>query len=334
MNMRILIIAVSVLCNCFSSCKAQPSFGTDNLSLTKVVPMPGVKGRIDHMDANVKDKVLYMAALGNNTLEVIDLQAGKVIHSIKGLNEPQGVGYIPPTNEIFVANGGNGDCYFYNATTFEKTATVHLSSDADDVRYDAVTETIYVGYGEGGIAAINARTHRQTGDIPLPAHPEGFQLDKATGRMFVNVPDKNMIAVIDLLPLKVIDKWTRNSPTANFPMALDTVDHYVFIGYRHPATLVVLDSKTGKEISSNKMVNDIDDLYFDYQTKRIYVSGGGGYINIFMQANDRVKQIANIPTKNGARTSLLIPQLKLFVLAERGNPARLSIYNTSPKTKP
>jgi len=77
------------------------------------------------------------------------------------------------------------------------------------------------------------------------------------------------------------------------------------------------------------MVSDIDDLYFDEDTKRIYVSGGGGYINIFEQANSQVKQIANLPTKSGARTSLLIPQLKLFVLAERGNPAQLTIYNIS-----
>lgn len=296
--------------------------------------MPGVKGRIDHMDVNEKAKVLYMAALGNNTLEVIDLQAGKVIHSIKGLDEPQGVGYIASTNEIFVANGGNGDCYFYNATTFEKTATIHLSSDADDVRYDAAAKTIYVGYGEGGIAAINARTHQQTGNISLPAHPEGFQLDKATGRMLINVPDKNMIAVTNLSQLKVIDQWTRNTPTANFPMALDTVHHYAFIGFRHPARLVMLDSKTGEEISSTRMVNDVDDLYFDTPSRRIYTSGGGGYVNVFeLQAGNQLKQIANIPTKNGARTSLLIPQLKLFVLAERAvaGSAQLIIYNLSKK---
>lgn len=334
MNARILILIVSVLCNCFCSSKAQPSFGTGHLTLNKVVQMPNVQGRIDHMDVNVKDKIVYMAALGNNTLEVIDLQAGKILHSIKGLDKPQGVGYIPSTNEIFVANGGSGDCYFYNAATFEKTGTLHLSSDADDVRYDAASETIYVGYGEGGIAAINARTHQQTGNAPLPAHPEGFQLDKAINRMLVNVPDKNIIAVIDLTQFKVIEKWARSTPTANFPMALDTIHHYAFIGYRHPASLVMLDSKTGKEISSNNMVSDIDDLYYDDQTKGIYASGGGGYINIFEQANSQIKQTANIPTKNGARTSLLIPQLNLFVLAERavsGKPAQLSIYNISQK---
>jgi DNA-binding beta-propeller fold protein YncE len=301
--------------------------------MVRTVQIPGVKGRIDHMDVNIKDKIVYMAALGNNTLEVIDLKEGKVIHSIKGLDEPQGVGYIPQTNEIFVANGGNGDCYFYNATTYEKTAALKLSSDADDVRYDSANETIYVGYGEGGIAVINARTHQQTGNIQLPAHPEGFQLDNAINRMLVNVPDKDLIAVIDLLQQRVIDQWKRNTPTANFPIALDTVRHYAFIGYRHPAKLVVLDDKTGNEISSSDIAGDIDDLYFDYQTKRIFISGGAGYINIFeQQSNNRLNKIANIPSRNGARTSLFIPQLKLFILAEReasNKPAQLAVFTIS-----
>jgi hypothetical protein len=208
-----------------------------------------------------------------------------------------------------------------------------LSSDADDVRYDSATQTIYVGYGEGGVAAINALSHQQTGNVQLPAHPEGFQLDKAINRMLVNVPDKNMIAVVDISQLKIIDQWTRNTPAANFPMALDTLHHYAFIGYRHPARLIVVDSKTGNEISNNEMAGDIDDLYFDHQTKRIYISGGEGYINVFEpQANNRFNKIANIPTRNGARTSLFIPQLRLFVLAERAgsdNPAQLSIYTVA-----
>ena len=169
--------------------------------------------------------------------------------------------------------------------------------------------------------------------MELPAHPEGFQLDNSAKTIFVNVPDKNMIGLIDLMQLKLINKWSRNSPTANFPIAIDATHHYAFIGYRHPAKLVVLDTKTGKEISTNNMVSDVDDLYFDSEKKRVYISGGGGFINIFQQNDSNVfKQIANIPTRSGARTSLFIPQLKIFVLAERaesGNPAQLIVYNTS-----
>ncbi|MEO6289536.1 MAG: hypothetical protein ABIO76_06430 [Ginsengibacter sp.] len=139
----------------FTSCEGQENFGEKYLQLNKTIALPNVKGRIDHLDVNIKDQVVYMAALGNNSLEIVDLKNGKIVHSIQGLDGPQGVGYIPQTNEIFVANGGNGDCYFYNASTFEKTATIHLSSDADDVRYDSSTQKVYVGYGEGGIAVID-----------------------------------------------------------------------------------------------------------------------------------------------------------------------------------
>lgn len=330
-NNFLFILLVSMYS--FTNCKSQSTFGEKHLQLNKTIELPNVNGRIDHIDNNLKEKIVYVAALGNNTLEVVDLTNGKVIHSIHGLNEPQGVGYIPQTDEIFVANGGSGDCYFYNASTFEKTASIHLSSDADDVRYDSANQKIYVGYGEGGIAIIDANTHKQTGDVKLTAHPEGFQIDNKANTIWVNVPEKNMIGVIDLKHFKLIKSWKRNSPSANFPMSLDVQNNRAFIGYRLPAKLVVLDMVTGKEISSNNMVGDVDDLYYDNNKKRVYISGGGGYINIFQQEDTGAfKQITNMRTRSGARTSLLIPQLQMFVLAERArgsNPAGLIIYNTS-----
>lgn len=329
-NNLLLIFFLGI--NSLVSCKSQSIFGEKYLKLDKAISLPNVEGRIDHMDINLQQKVLYVAALGNNTLEVVDLTAGKVIHSITGLDDPQGVGYIPQTHEIFVANGGNGDCYFYNAFTYAKTATIHLSSDADDVRYDSATYRIYVGYGEGGIAIIDARTHTITAEIRLPAHPEGFQLDRQTNRILVNIPNKNMIAVVDPARKSMVSSWKRDSPTGNFPMALDLKNNTAFIGYRHPARLVVLSIATGQEINSYRMVGDVDDLYYDNSDKRIYVSGGGGYVNVFRSDSmNSFSLITNMATRNGARTSLLIPPLQLFVLAERsanGNGARLLMYRT------
>ena len=293
--------------------------------------MPKVRGRIDHMDVDLKNKILFVAALGNNTVEVIDLSTGKAIHSIDGLHEPQGLGYVSQTNELLVANGGNGDCYFFNTSNFQKTATVHLGGDADDVRYDSVDHTLYVGYGEGGVAIIDALSHKLIGDIALPAHPEGFQLDKELNRIIVNVPDKNGIAILDARQRTTTNIWKRNSPNANFPMAIDAIHHRVFVGYRHPATLAIVDIQTGKEVTSIKMVSDADDVYFDQRTDRIYVSGGGGFINIFQLKNDSITQVANIPTRDGARTSLLVPALNTFILAARAqgvNAAQIMVYQT------
>jgi DNA-binding beta-propeller fold protein YncE len=329
-----LFIVTLLLCGSFSACIAQAPFGTHLLHLSKTIQLPEVKGRIDHLDINVKDQVVYMAALGNNTVEVLDISTGKSIHSIKGLDEPQGVGYIPQKNEIIVANGGNGDCYFFNAHSFEKVATIHLESDADDVRYDSSEKKIYVGYGKGGIAVIDPYTHKQVGDVKLPAHPESFQLDTKLHLLFVNLPDAHMVGMVDLIQLKLTGKWKRSTPSANFPMAVDTVHHRVFVGYRHPARLVVYDGSTGKELVMNEMTGDADDLYYDDKTAEVLVSGGEGTINIFQQQGDYIyKQIANIPTRNGARTSLWVPQLRTLVVAARaasGEPADLLVYFLTP----
>ena len=328
---RFIVLQMAIL-SCFISCSAQEPFGTNLLKLEKEIALPSVKGRIDHMDVNLKAQIVYVAALGNNSLEAVSLTEGRIIHSIHGLDEPQGVGYIPQRQEIIVANGGSGDCYFYNAKSFEKVGTIHLSSDADDVRYDSASKRIYVGYGNGGIAVIDADTHKQIGDVKLPAHPESFQIDEKLKLLFVNLPDAHMVASVDLTRMQVINKWVRNAPTANFPMALDEMNHRVMIGYRRPPRLVVLDGNTGKEISINPMVGDADDLYYEGETAEVYISGGDGYINIFRQSRaNTYKQIANILTRIGARTSLFVRRQKIFVLAARaqaGKPAGLLVYKT------
>jgi DNA-binding beta-propeller fold protein YncE len=328
---RIKTVILSIcFCTCIESCKGQKTFETDHIVMEQSIPLPNVQGRIDHLDVNIKGQVVYIAALGNNSLEVADIRNGKHIHTINGLDEPQGVAYLPQHNEIFVSNGGDGKCYFFNAASYQKTATVDLPSDADDVRYDSVDRKIYVGYGAGGIAMIDADSHKQVGDIKLSGHPEGFQIDRALSLLYVNVPDSKTIVVIDLKNFQLKETWSTHELRANFPMAVDTIRHRIFIGYRHPAKLVVMDGKTGKEISRNDMVGDVDDVYYDDLSKEVLVSGGGGYINIFKEDSiGNETQIANIETQSGARTSLLVTQLKVFVLAvrETGNTkARLQVY--------
>jgi hypothetical protein len=301
-----------------TSCHAQNEQGKQYLTVAKEIALPGVKGRIDHIDINVKDQVAYVAALGNNTLEIVDLKSGKVTGSIKGLDEPQGVAYITKHQEILVANGGTGECGFYNAVTLKKTGSIKLKDDADDVRYDAAADKIYVGYGSGGIAIIDGASRQQTGNIPLPAHPESFQLDAKANKLWVNLPGSGMVGVADLKTLKLIAKWSKLFPRANFPMAYDEVQHRIIVGYRLPAKLIVYDSETGKEIFSSPMVGDVDDLYWDQHSKSISISGGGGAVNIFKQTGDATYQkIADIKTRNGSRTSLLVPELNLFLIAAR-----------------
>ena len=311
-------------------CNGQKPFGTEHLKLEKEILMPNVKGRIDHIAVNPKEQILYVAALGNNSIEVIDLRAGKVIKSIKGLDEPQGVTYIPETNELVVANGGNGDCIFYNATTFDKVTSIHLSNDADNIRYNGLTGKIYIGYGDGGIVEVDSKSHKVLKDARLNAHPESFQIDQKNDRIFVNLPDANSIAVLKLSDLKLVDTWKIKNERANFPMTLDTANNLVIVGYRRPASLVCYDAKSGKELSRAELVGDVDDVFYYQGAKEILASGGAGYINIFKAENStNLRQIANIPTRDGARTGLIVPSLEIFSLAERANggkEAAVAVY--------
>jgi DNA-binding beta-propeller fold protein YncE len=314
----------------FVSCKGQQPFGTELLKLQKEIPMPTVKGRIDHMAFNLKDKVLYVAALGNNTVEVIDLNKGTLVKSINGVEEPQGIAYLPEQSEIAVASGGNGNCVFFNGATFERVAEVHLNGDADNIRYDAAERKMYVGYGNGGMALIDPVKHKQIGNVKLTAHPESFQLDKRNNNLYVNLPDDHSIAVIDLKSFTLRDTWKISKYRANFPMTLDTANNLVFIGYRHPAVLVAYNSKNGNQVSTNELVGDIDDIFYYADKQEILASGGDGSINVFKRENGpKFKKVAVIPTREGARTSLLIPSLQTFILAGRANggkAAAIAVY--------
>lgn len=317
----------------FISCNGQKPSGTEYLKLGREIQLPEVRGRIDHMAINLKDKILYIAALGNNTIEVINLDKGAIIQSIKGVDEPQGIAYLPEQNEIAVASGGNGDCVFFNASTFERVAIVHLAGDADNIRYDAVERKLYVGYGNGGMAMIDPTTHKQIGDVKLTAHPESFQLDKKNNKLYVNLPDDKSIAVIDLKNFTVTDTWKISKYRANFPMSLDTANNLVFIGFRHPAVLVGYDASSGDQVSTNELAGDVDDIFYYADKQEILASGGAGSINLFRKDGSHYNQIANVPTRDGARTSLLIPQLRLFAVAARaaqGKSAGLLLYNLQP----
>ncbi|MGH9710660.1 MAG: YncE family protein, partial [Candidatus Acidiferrales bacterium] len=170
---------------------------TEPLRLLRTVPLPNVKGRIDHFDVDMAGHRLFMSALGNNTLEVFDLGAGnKRIHTVRGLREPQGVTYAPESNRIFVANGDDGTVRVFDGSTYELLNTVHLSNDADDTRYDPVTKHVFVGYGDdgnAGLAVLDGATGNLLERIKLPAHPESFQLEESGPRIFVNVPSAGNI---------------------------------------------------------------------------------------------------------------------------------------------
>lgn len=315
----------------FNGCKAQNQ--SSSLQLIATVPLPEVRGRIDHLSYNNEQQIIYVAALGNNTIEAVDLKNKKIIHTIKDLNEPQGVVYIPESNSIFVANGDNGVCDVFNATTFEKKTSIKLPDDADNVRYDPTGKKIYVGYGNGGIAIIDATTFKLIDEIKLSGHPESFQIDEAAKKIYVNVPGKKIVEIIDLNKNRVVDKWKMTKAISNFPMSLDAMHHRLFIGCRHAPTLLIMDTQTGNTISSLDIDRDVDDVFYNPKKNQLYLSSGAGYIDVFNQIDaDTYTTEGKISTGSGARTSLFIPELNQLVVAspsDLNSEASILIYTVN-----
>jgi DNA-binding beta-propeller fold protein YncE len=275
-----------------------------------------VEGRIDHFAFDVAGERLFVCALGNNTVEVVDLREGVRVHSITGFGAPQGIAYIPELNRIFVANDRGGICKIYDGKSFQAVGELDFKDDADNVRYNSATKQIYVGFGSGGIAVVNAPDGKQIGSIKLSAHPEAFELEKTGKRIFVNVPNSRHVAVIDRDKSEVVATWKTDLAFANFPMALDEVNHRLFVGCRLPSKLVVLNTESGDVVAKIDISGDPDDVFYDRKRHRIYAICGAGKIDIIEQTDaSNYKALTKIDTAEGARTGLFVPERDTLFVA-------------------
>jgi len=303
-----LLLALSTLC-----LHADEPFA---LKLAKTIPLPGVKGRFDHFALDVKRARLFVAALGNNSLEAIDLTAAKRIQSIPGLGKPTGVLFLPNLNRLFVACGDDRSVRVFHGDSLRLLKTIPGLADADNVRFDRKADLIYLGFGDGALASIRASTADKIAEIKLSGHPESFQLEETGGWIFVNVPDAKHVAVIDREKRAVVAAWPMKEFQANFPMALDEPDRRLFIGCRNPARLVVLDMASGKKVADLAISGDIDDLFYDAARRRFYASCGEGFVDVIAQLDiNRYERRERIATAPGARTAYFSPDRSEFYLA-------------------
>ena len=298
------------------------------LILEAKIPLGQVSGRIDHLGIDVKRRRLLVAELGNNSLGVVDLTAGKVLSSIAGLSEPQGVAYVPFADSVFVANAGDGSVHVLRGENLTPIGRIELGDDADNVRVDTARHRVLVGYGKGALAVIDPVSLSKIADIRLKAHPEGFQIDDTGTQVFVDVPDAREISVVD-----VATGSTGSLPTqgagSNFPMAIDGDAHRFLVVFRSPPTLMALSSQDGHVVAQAETCGDADDVFVDRKRRRVYVSCGQGVVDVLERVEAGYRRLARVPTVSGARTSLFVPELdRLFVAVRAGSnePAAIWVF--------
>jgi DNA-binding beta-propeller fold protein YncE len=315
---------------------SSPSAQRDKpLVFTEAIPLENAKGRFDHF-AIGKGK-LFISALGSNAVEIINIGGRILEHTITSVPDPQGIAFSPEANKLFVASGA-GKVYVYDGKTYDQIATVDFEGGADNMRYDAASQTVYVGCGDdektGAIAMIDATTNKRLNEeYKLGGEPESFQLEKTGPHIYVNVPDLKEIVVVNPAT-KAVTHWKLNGVEGNFPMALDEADHRLFLGVHVPPRLAVFDTISGRMIASLPSVQDSDDLYFDADRKRVYMPGGEGFISAFQMTDpDHYKLLAKIPTAIGAKTAGYygkqgkgFDRFYLAVPARGGQSAEVRIY--------
>jgi hypothetical protein len=289
------------------------------LVLEQKISLGEVGGRIDHLAIDLARERLFVAELGNNSLGVIDLAAGKLLRRVGGLDEPQGVAYDPATDTVIVADGGDGRVRRFMGAGLTPLEPIQLGIDADNIRLAPEAGEMVVGYGDGALALIDTASGKLTNQIRLQGHPESFQLERGGRRIFVNVPDAHQITVVDRSTGGHVASWGIADAQANFPMELDEANGRLVVVYREPPILAVFDTRSGAPVAHLHACGDTDDVFLDPQRHRLYLSCGAGYLDVIQQHDDTYEELARIPTIAGARTALFVPERDRLYLAVRAS---------------
>ena len=301
----------------------------DPLQLEAKIPLGEVSGRIDHMAVDLQRKRLFVAELENNSLGILDLAGHKLVRTMHGFKAPQGVGYVPANDILYVANGGDGSLRMFEGQDYAAAGQIDLGDDADNVRVDAAGNRVFVSHRGNMVAGIDSVTRRKISDVTLNGTVESFQLDPASKRMFVNLSDQPAIAVVDRDSAQLTATWKLTGARDNYAMTLDPDAKRVLVAFRQPAKLGAISMTDGSVAALVDACADADDIFLDRKRQRVYITCGEGVIDVFDAKGNDYRRLARIATVPGARTSLLVPDLNRFVVAARaqsGEPAAVWIF--------
>jgi len=302
-------------------------------ALVQTIPLPGVTGRCDHMTVDLRGGRLFVAALENRSVEVVDFHEGRRVLSLERVGEPQGVAFLPWSRRLVVGDGSGGMVYVFD-DTLARLPAVPLWGDADNIHLDSLAHRAYVAYGEGGLVALDPQARRVVATFELGGHPEGFALEHAGARIFASQPDHSRIVVFDRRKGRVVARWPLEPGSANFPVALDEPGHRLFVGCRRPMVVRAIDTRTGARIAELAIAADVDDLFWDGPRRRLYASCGEGAVEVFEgDSGGALVRRGRIATRTGARTSLYVPELGWLFVAVPANEAataEIRVYAARP----
>jgi DNA-binding beta-propeller fold protein YncE len=330
--MKLLCLAALAL---LTGLMLPPAAPAAELELVQKILLKGKPGNLDHLARDAKRGRLFLANKANNTLDIIDLNAGKLLEQKPNQTGVQGLAYAPDLDRLYVALGSNGLCNIFDGGSYKILKTIKFQDDADNVRYDPKTRLVYVAHAEKALGVIDGRTFALKADIKLPGAAEGFQLEAKRPRLYLNTPAPSQVVVLDTDKREVVTTYPVTKASGGHPLALDEANHRLYVGCRQEPMLVVLDSETGKEVAGVPLPGGVDDLFLDAGRSRLYASCGDGFLAVLKVVDaDHVDALERVPTVKGARTCLYAPdtgRLYLAVPRQEGKEGpEIWVYQAKP----
>ena len=254
----------------------------------------------DYLNADDATGMLYVSH--GKMVNVVDMKTGKNVATITDVNGVHGIAIAPELNKGFISNGADSNVTVFSTKDFsviEKVAVTGRNPDA--ITYEPFSKSIITWNGRSSNATvIDAKTDKVIQTIPLDGKPEAAVSD-GMGKVFVNIEDKSEISMINVKTWKVEQTWPISPGEGPSGLAMDIVNHRLFSAT--DKLMVILDSETGKVITTVPTGGRVDGAGFDPGLKRAYSSCGEGLLTVVQEETpDSFKVLANVPTKAGART--------------------------------
>jgi hypothetical protein len=318
----------SILCCAMLCATSVASLAADDaLRLAGRAELPGYTGDFDHFEYDLKGNRLWLAAEDHGTLDLFDLKTLKKQKSVKGIVEtPHGILYVPQKNRLVVTDSG-GDMLtrVIDASSYKVTGTIKLAAPgADAMGYDADRKRLYIVNGgrdakmqETYLSVVDPVTLQRHGDLKFDTEKvEAMAIEGKGNKLYINVTGKNYMAVVDKQTLAVLATWPIKEAEQNAPVAFDEPNKRLFLITRKPGKLIVVNAETGASVANFKAPERCDQVIWDAANHRIYALGGEGYIGVFQQKDaDHYEELARVASATGAKTGILVPELKRLYVA-------------------
>jgi DNA-binding beta-propeller fold protein YncE len=299
----IRLVTLTALATALTAYATEPARSADPapLVLVQTIPLKGVVGKLDHLAVDAKGGRLFVANKANNTLDVVDLKTGTLVKQVPDQTKVSGVVYARDLDMIFVGNGG-GVCNGIDGKDY-KTVFSTKAEKADNVYYHSGNKMVYVAHGET-VSVLDAKTGAVKARISTGGKTEEFRVDKKANKLFINLRNPSVVAVIDLDKNEVVDRFKLTKTETNGPLAYDDKASLLFVGCGGKAPMIIaVDAKTGTELASVVIPSGIDNLHYDRKRNRLYASCGDGAVAVVEKKDDQYELIAKVETPKQAKTS-------------------------------